>query len=125
MTRRRSRRERDIKAPDGFTLGGLRLVRKDGTILFGRGWWKVPDEWIGQEVWCHVVDMYGVDLDVAPPGYSIFDALMNHRDLVVRPERTERRDAKPAYRRADHKAWADRARAPAAPSITDGLETGR
>lgn len=99
------RRDNDIKAPDGFTLGGLRLVRRDGTILFGRSWWKVPDDWIGEKVWVHVVDHLGVKIDVAPPGLYIFDALLNHRDQVLRPERTDRPDAAPGYRSPDHKAW--------------------
>jgi hypothetical protein len=101
-------RSADIKAPDGFTLGGLRKVRKDGTILFGRGWWKVPDEWIGEDVWVHVADCYGIELDVAPPGMHIHEALLNHRELVVRPDRTDRRDAKPCFRTSDHKAWTSR-----------------
>ena len=105
---RQRRRPADIKAPDGFTLGGLRLVRKDATILFGRSWWKVPDEWIGKNVWVHVVDHLGEKIEAAPPGLHIYDALSEHREQIFRPVRTDRPDAAPGYRRADYKAWASR-----------------
>lgn len=87
---RRNKPSADIKAPDGFTLGGLRLVRKDGTILFSRGWWKVPDEWIGEKVWVHVADCYGIEIEVAPPGIHIYCALLDHREKVIRPKRVEK-----------------------------------
>ncbi|WP_262300217.1 hypothetical protein [Microvirga sesbaniae] len=68
-------RAHDFKARDGYLLGGLRRVRSDGTILFQRGWWMAPDEWIGKEVWAHEggLGSPGVrDRDViiraAPPG---------------------------------------------------------
>ena len=46
-------RANDIKAPDGYLPGGLRRVRSEGTILFQRGWWKAPAEWIGKEIRVH------------------------------------------------------------------------
>jgi hypothetical protein len=93
----------------------LRRVRADGTILFQRGWWKAPDDWIGKDVWVHECTdnsprlrgrEYG--LEAAPPGMHIYDARLA-RQTVMCP-RSERADAKPGYRKADHIAWAARSR---------------
>lgn len=103
------KREADIKAPDGFLLGGLRRVHKDGTILFQRGYWKVPDpDWIGQDVWVHCEDSGAGDLEVAPPGVHIYTAQSDK--ITVWCERTERPDAKSGRRTAAHKAWTERGR---------------
>lgn len=105
MSRRqhsRSTLEQDIKAPDGFLLGGLRRVRSDGTILFQRGWWKAPDAWIGQSVWVHDCED---GIEAAPPGMHIYTARLELKAVFC--DRTERSDAKPCYRNAAHKAWAD------------------
>lgn len=101
--KRRSYKDNDIKAPDGFLLGGLRRVRKDGTVLFHRSWWKCPDEWIGQEVWLHVTDGWAVGVEAAPPGFRIYDA--QHKRLCISLERTERADAKPVFRNVHNKEY--------------------
>ncbi|NTF23546.1 hypothetical protein G6L37_34815 [Agrobacterium rubi] len=100
-------KQHDIKAPDGFLLGGVRRVRKDGTILFQRGYWAIPEadreRFIGEDVWCHIFDKNGPGerhkgeaLEVAEPGYHIFDA--KSLRMTVLAERTEKADAKPALR---------------------------
>lgn len=103
------REAQDIKAPDGFLLGGERLVRQDGTVLFQRGWWQVPVEWAGEYVWVHACDDGAEELEVAPPGYSsIYRAQMDQQTIFA--PRTARRDAKPGYRRLDHIAYSARMR---------------
>lgn len=103
--RHRSRRDDDIKAPDGFLLGGYRKVRRDGTVLFHRRWWKVPDEWVGLSVHVHVLDCYAIDIEVAPPGTRVWDRDEHNQHVNVRPEIVDRPDAKPSYRTAHAKAW--------------------
>jgi hypothetical protein len=104
------REHQDIKAPDGFLLGGERKVRKDGTILFQRGYWQASCEWAGEYVMVHCTDGGAGDLEVAPPGYhSIYKAQMD--DATILCPRTERPDAKPGYRRASHKAHYERMQA--------------
>jgi hypothetical protein len=105
-----SRRENDIVAPDGFVLGGLRAVRRDGTVLFQRGWWQAPLEWVGKKVWVHERWVhepgYGgrLCLEAWPPGIRIY---ADKADVEIL-DRTTRADAKPAYRRPEHKAWAEK-----------------
>lgn len=101
-----SRNEHDIKAPDGYLLGGLRRVRRDSTILFQRGWWRAPDAWIGYDVWVHCMDAGAGDLEAAPPGWHIYDA--RSAKNTFRLPRTDRDDANPGYRLPAHKAWANR-----------------
>lgn len=103
----RNRRDNDIKAPDGYLLGGLRKVRGDGTVLFHRGWWRVPDTFIGETVWLHTLEPDSFDeIEVAHPGLHIYEARqMGH---TVNAPRTDRSDAKAGLRNADHKAWAAR-----------------
>ncbi|MCR5875112.1 hypothetical protein LRS10_13520 [Phenylobacterium sp. J426] len=105
-----ARRDHDIKAPDGYLLGGLRRVRSDGTILFQRGYWQAPKEWAGQEVWVHTLEPSSFDsIEAAQPGLHIYEArCMKPEPFTVRCGRTGRPDAKPAYRRPEHKAWATR-----------------
>jgi hypothetical protein len=86
-------RANDIKAPDGYLLGGLRRVRGDGTILFQRGWWKAPEEWIGKEVWVH-------EDELGSPGMR---------------DRAERPDAKQGWRDPVKLAWANRHNDPPLP----------
>lgn len=105
------RRDNDIKAPDGFLLGGLRKVLKDRTILFQRGYWgPVPAEWVGERVWVHEAWTRGFPetqyLDVAPPGKHIYAARCDGDAL--RADRSDRRDAKPGYRNPALKAYAAR-----------------
>ena len=104
------RKDHDIKAPDGYTLGGLRLVRKDGSILFGRGWWQAPSDWVGEKVWVHEEWSYQngphMFLEAAEPGLHIYEARSLGR--VHRCEPIDRPDAKPVFRTADHKAWKGR-----------------
>lgn len=89
----------DIKAPDGYLLCGERRVRSDGTVLFNRGWWKLPPHFAdqGEYVWVHSLE--GEDnfheIEVAPPGYRSFYAAALDRATVICP-RTDRPDAKPA-----------------------------
>jgi hypothetical protein len=104
-------RNNDIKAPDGYLLGGLRKVRADGTILFQRGYWQAPKEWAGEKVWVHEewinTEKYPrgeLHLEAAPPGIHIYSARSQRCTTIC--ERTKKPDAKPGYRRADHKAWA-------------------
>lgn len=105
------RRENDIKAPDGYVLGGIRRVRSDGTILFGRGWWQAPIKWAGEKVWVHEswerLDYGGetLMLEAAQPGFHIYEARCMKPPYTVLCERTERPDAKPGYRTPAHKAW--------------------
>lgn len=109
--------EHDIKAPDGFLLGGVRRVRKDGTILFQRGYWAIPEaereRFIGENVWCHIFDKNGPGerhkgeaLEVAEPGYHIYDARSLRRTVLA--ERNEKPDAKPALRRSDLRDYVQR-----------------
>lgn len=96
----------DIKAPDGYLLGGLRRVRSDGTVLFARGWWRAPDEWAGEHVWLHVLEGEGIfdKIELASPGLHIYEARqMGHTVLA---ERTARDDAAPVFRNPARKAWA-------------------
>jgi hypothetical protein len=103
----RSRRHNfDIKAPDGYTLGGLRLVRSDATVLFQRGWWKTPDGWVGERIWIHE-SHEGVE--AAPPGYHIYEA--QGKQIAVPLLRTERPDAERGFRKASSKAWLERIKA--------------
>lgn len=108
------RDDHDIKAPDGYLLGGLRLVRRDGTILFQRGYWKAPDEWIGEKVWVHEEWRRGEDgrehvvLEAAEPGLHIYEARGMKPPWTVICQPADRPDAKPAYRDPLHKAWAER-----------------
>lgn len=106
------RRDNDIKAPDGFLLGGLRWVRSDGTILFQRGYWQAPKEWAGEKVWVHCNDGGAAgDLDAAPPNYdSIYRARLDQKTVLC--PRTDRPDAKLGWRRADKKAWLARVKQP-------------
>jgi hypothetical protein len=110
-------KDHDIKAPDGFLLGGVRRVRNDGTILFQRGYWELPDEakerFIGEDVWCHIYDKNGPGernkgeaLEVAEPGYHIYDA--KSLRMTVLAERTAKPDAKPALRNRDLRAYVQR-----------------
>ena len=111
-----ARDSNDIKAPDGFLLGGLRRVRKDGTILFQRRWWQAPLEWAGEKVWIVENSFYGAP-EVAPPGQRPYSCAYHSSRWYAAPEwernrlveRTQRADAKPSYRRAEHKRRAQRA----------------
>lgn len=109
----------DIKAPDGYLLGGLRRVRKDGTILFQRGWWELPEEvkanFVGEEVWVHAYDPNPVGgrsmdalLEVAAPGLHIYEAKSMRPPLTVMATRNDRPDAKAGLRNASHKEWSER-----------------
>jgi hypothetical protein len=114
----------DIKAPDGYLLGGLRRVRSDGTILFQRGWWKAPDEWIGTEVWVHKDELGNpgmrdreVIIRDAPPGMYIATAILEGVAVVC--HRTDRMDAKLGWRDPVKLAWANRHnKAPTPPGET-------
>ena len=86
------RAENDIKAPDGFLLGGMRTVRRDGTILFQSGWWQVPIEWAGEKVWAHCTDSGAGDLEVAPPGWGLWAEGSYGRNIFA--PRTQRPDVK-------------------------------
>lgn len=116
-------RDNDIKAPDGFLLGGIRRVRKDGTILFQRGYWELPEadkeRFVGEDVWCHILDRNGVGqrdmtdaLVVAEPGYHIYEARSLKKIVIA--ERNEKPDAKPGFRNPHHKAWHTRMTSPEA-----------
>lgn len=75
LSRREKRENPDIKAPDGFLLGGLRLVRRGGIVKMN-GWWHHPDlvEHVGQRVWVHVMDGWATEAEFAPPGLHIYEA---------------------------------------------------
>ena len=95
----------DIMAPDGYLLGGERLVRKGGVILFQRGWWQLPDGFAqdGEYCWVHEAGPAS-DLEVAPPGYrNFFKAQMDLKTIFA--PRTDRRDAKPGIRAKWRKDW--------------------
>lgn len=109
-----SKRPNDIKAPDGFLIGGERAVRPGGVVLFQRGWWHAPEleDCVGEYVWVHEEWTYGgyderLVLKVAPPGYrSYFRAAVEGKTFIA--ERTSRPDAKNVWRNPVHKAWAER-----------------
>lgn len=104
------REARDIKAPDGFLLGGERIVRSDGTVLFQRGYWQLPEGFAeaGEYVWVHCTDSGAGDLEAAPPGYTSIYRAQSDRATVL-CKRTRRGDAKPGIRNAARKAWHERA----------------
>lgn len=113
MRRKAKRSEQDIKAPDGFTLGGMRKVRADATLLFGRRYWRCPSDWIGKRVWVHVTDGWGTGLEAAPPGIHIFDARAlkgDERERSVVLVDANKPEAKPCYRRPENRAWVNRER---------------
>lgn len=62
--------DHDIKAIDGYLLGGVRSVRADGVIFFARQYWQAPMEWAGKRVWVHNLDADAVfdAIIAAPPG---------------------------------------------------------
>lgn len=105
------KRENDIKAPDGYLLGGERRVREGGVVLFQRGWWQLPAGFAdrGEYVWVHCTDGGAGDLEVAPAGYRCFWTAQSDRKTVF-ASRTDRPDARPGYRRPEHKAWAAKMR---------------
>ena len=114
-----SGREHDIKAPDGYLLGGLRSVRRDGTILFHRMFWTAPKEWAGARVWVHVTDGMALNtIDAARPGLHIYEARAMTSTCTVGQKSDptaciellpqDRPDAKPGYRSAHMKAWVNR-----------------
>ena len=80
-----SARDNDIKAPDGYLLGGLRSVRRDGTLLLGRAYWQAPVDWAGERVWVHNRDAYSDfhHIDAAPPGQHIYEAHLKGTALVL------------------------------------------
>lgn len=71
-----SREATDIKAPDGYLLGGERVVRKGGQVLFHRTRWQLPDGFAeqGEYVWVHTLEGDGIfdRIEAAPPGYHCF-----------------------------------------------------
>lgn len=93
-----SRHGNDIKAPDGYLLGGHRLVRPNSTIFFGRSWWKAPADWIGEVVEVHNLDADGNfhQIEAAPPGVGIYAARMNEQAVTL--ENAGRPDAKTGRR---------------------------
>ena len=99
------RRQHDIKAPDGYLLGGWRKVRADGSILLGRGYWQAPIEWAGERVQVHNNEADGDfhTIDAAEPGDTIYAARVGRRVHIL--PAIDRPDAKPGYRRADRKAY--------------------
>jgi hypothetical protein len=100
-------RDHDIKAPDGFLLGGQRLVRRGGVILFQRGYYQAPAEWTGDYVWVHCsTDSGAWDIEIAPPGLHIYTARSQRKTVLG--ARTKRPDAKPGFRRPENKAWVSR-----------------
>lgn len=101
------REDHDIKAPDGFLLGGERVVRKGGVILLQRGWWQLPKGFAeqGEYCWVHSTDGGAGDLEVAPPGYRDFYMAQAYDATILVP-RTSRPDAKPVFRSAHTKALA-------------------
>lgn len=109
----------DIKAPDGYLLGGYRRVRKDGTILFHRMYWVAPPEWIGEMVWVHVTDGMSLEsIEAARPGLHIFEAQGMASNSIVGQVAdptacielfpNDRPDAKTGWRNPAMKAWAAR-----------------
>jgi hypothetical protein len=102
------RKNNDIKASDGYLLGGLRRVRIDGTILFQRVWWELPKEtksrFVGQNVWVHIHESYGACaihrgetiLEVAEPNLHIYRAKLERKVVIAR--RNKRPEAKSGTR---------------------------
>jgi hypothetical protein len=125
-----TRRENDIKAPDGYLLGGVRRVRPDGTILFQRGYWELPDDvksrFVGEDVWCHEVEIGSRPsssgfspgkgaLEVAHPGLHIYEA--RSIKMTVIAERNDKPDAKPGVRSQWRKDWINRSPTPRDPTF--------
>ena len=108
--------DHDIKAPDGYTLGGMRKVRNGGLILFNRGYWQVPEGFLdlfeGERVWVHeawVGSLEGgekVALEVANPGLHIYEARMMKMTVICYA--ADKADAKNIARSAHRKAWFSR-----------------
>lgn len=102
----------DIKAPDGYVLGGLRKVRKGGIILFNRGYWQVPSTFIptfeGEKVWVHeawVGSLEGgerIALEVANPGLHIYEARSMRMTVICHG--ADKSDAKSIARTPDRKS---------------------
>lgn len=113
----------DIKAPDGYVLGGLRKVRKGGLILFNRGYWQVPESFIsafeGEKVWVHeawvgsLEESEKIAIEVANPGLHIYEARSMRMTVICHA--ADKRDAKPIARTPDRKAWFARNNAKAHP----------
>lgn len=111
--------DHDIKAPDGYTLGGIRKVRKGGIILFNRGYWQVPEGEIplfeNEKVWVHeawVGSLEGVEkvaLEAAKPGLHIYEARMQRMTIICYG--ADKPDAKPIARDPHRKSWFARAQA--------------
>ncbi len=99
-------RDADIKAPDGFLLGGIRRVRKDATVLFQRDYWRCPIEWIGEEIWLHDCGNTEAGVEAWPPGVRIWSD--KAETIILRL--ADRPSAKPGFRNKYHKAWAARVR---------------
>lgn len=108
--------ENDIKAPDGYVLGGLRKVRKGGVILFNRGYWQIPaehvDHFTDEKVWVHeawIGSLEGgekIALEAAHPGIHIYEA--RSMKMTVICHGADRKDAKNIARTPDRKAWFER-----------------
>lgn len=84
-------------------------MRADGTILFQRGWWELPDEvkaeYAGEKVWVHIRELNPLGfvhseevLEVAHPGLGIFQAANMRPPMTVFAHRNDRPDAKPGVR---------------------------
>lgn len=84
--------DHDIKAPDGYVLGGLRKVRKSGLILFNRGYWQIPEPFLSsfedEKVWVHeawVGSLEGgekIALEAAYPGLHIYEARFMKKTVI-------------------------------------------
>jgi len=101
-------REHDIKAPDGYLLGGYRRVHKDGAILFQRTYWQAPVEWAGERVHVHADEGSFDGIHAAPPGSQIFHA--RWKGYAEWCPALDRKGAKPGYRKPLHKKWAEQMR---------------
>lgn len=109
----RNRDNHDIKAPDGYVLGGLRKVRNGGIILFNRGYWQVPEAFVssfeGEKVWVHeawVGSLEGgekIALEAANPGLHIYEA--REMKMTVICHGADKADAKNIARTPHRKAW--------------------
>ena len=70
-----ARKNTDIMAPDGYLLGGERLVRKGGVILFQRGWWQLPEGFAQDGEYCWVHDAGPAsDLSCTPRLQQLFQS---------------------------------------------------
>lgn len=82
----------DEKLPDGFVRAGWRRVQQSGQVRF-QGANRKSDRllpYVGQFVFCEIVDMWGIDCLIYPEGWSYEEHIKHARcdpsSKVIVPE---------------------------------------